>query len=265
MIEIGLTLPSFVEDPEVLMSVARAAEDAKLDAVFAYEHLFRVAADGTRRPALDAWATLGAVGAETQSLRIGTLVARATLRPAAVLAHACETLQRTSGGRMIAVVGAGDRESRPENEEFGLPFGTLDTRVAALREAIGAIADVGVTTWVGGTHARVLEVAAQANGWNRWGGDVDSFAHGVAAVRGVNTEATITWGGLVVLDESDTAATSKAKRLGAGAATMVGAPATIAAAMRPFVAAGADWLILAPVDSSNPANAELVAAIRSDL
>ena len=38
---VGLTLPSFVEDPEIPIAVARAAEAAGLDAVFVFDHLWR--------------------------------------------------------------------------------------------------------------------------------------------------------------------------------------------------------------------------------
>ena len=58
---IGLVFSSFVDDPEVPIGVARAAEDAGLDGVFVYDHLFRRARDGHRRPALEGVALLGAV------------------------------------------------------------------------------------------------------------------------------------------------------------------------------------------------------------
>ena len=48
--KIGLTLPSFVTDPDVPLVVARAAEAAGLDGVFVYDHLFRRAPSGVRRP-----------------------------------------------------------------------------------------------------------------------------------------------------------------------------------------------------------------------
>src|SRR4029079_6104522 len=41
MVNVGLTLPSFVDDPEVPLAVAHAAEAAGLDAVFVYQHVWR--------------------------------------------------------------------------------------------------------------------------------------------------------------------------------------------------------------------------------
>src|SRR5262249_40049239 len=137
MTKLGLTLPSFVDDPEVPITVARAAEKAGLDAVFVYDHVFRDHPP-PRRPALECFALLGAVAAETSTIALGTLVARATLRPPAVLAHCFDTVQRVSNGRLIAGIGSGDRHSRAENESYGLEFGTMSDRVDALHDAVHA-------------------------------------------------------------------------------------------------------------------------------
>ena len=203
--KLGLTLPSFRDDPAPALEIARVAEESGLDGVFAYDHLFRRAADGQRRPALEMFALLGAVAAETTRITIGSLVARATLRPPATLASGFDTLARIAGReRLIVTIGAGDEQSREENESFGLGFGTLEERVAALRHAVDATRDRGYPVWVGGTDASVREVAAaHADGWNRWGGAVERFrAQGeglrIAAAR---DPFTLSWGGLIVLDD----------------------------------------------------------------
>ena len=67
-VRVGLTLPSFVEDPEIPIAVARAAEDAGLDAVFVFDHLWR-GDPPNRRPALECFALLGAVAAETTRIQ----------------------------------------------------------------------------------------------------------------------------------------------------------------------------------------------------
>ena len=63
-----------------------------------------------------------------------------------------------------------------------------------------------------------------------------------------------------MLGADDDAARVRAQRLGASARTLVGGPGTVAAALRAYVDAGAEWVILGPVDSSDPVNAELLAA-----
>src|SRR5262245_33607766 len=173
-VKVGMTLPSFVDDPETPIAVARAAEEAGLDAVFVYDHLWR-GNPPNRRPALECFALLGAIAVETTRIQVGTLVARATLRPAATLANAFFTAQRVSGGRLIAGIGSGDSESRAENEAFGLPFGTMGDRVAALHDAVRAANDGDFPVWVGGRAAQVREIVPLADGWNGWGGGIDRF------------------------------------------------------------------------------------------
>ncbi|MFN8035862.1 MAG: LLM class flavin-dependent oxidoreductase [Acidimicrobiia bacterium] len=267
-VRVGLTLPSFAEDPEVPITIARAAETAGLDGVFVFDHLFRRAADGTRRPALEAMALLGAVAAETTRVRVGTLVARASLRPAATLGAALETVQRVSRGRLIVGVGAGDEESREENESFGIPFGTMADRVAELAAAVDAARGRGFPVWVGGTARAVRDVAAErADGWNRWGGTAARFAsHARELADRVGARPfTLSWGGLVVVRDEATPARDAAERLGAGAHALVGSPQEVARALRAYREAGATWIVLGPVDSADPANAERVASVRAAL
>jgi alkanesulfonate monooxygenase SsuD/methylene tetrahydromethanopterin reductase-like flavin-dependent oxidoreductase (luciferase family) len=262
MVKLGITLPSFRDRAQPALAVARQAEAAGLDGVFAYDHLFRRNAEGERRPSLELFTVMGAVAAVTERVAIGSLVARATLRPPATLAHAFDTVARLAGpDRILATIGAGDAESREENESFGLPFGTLEERVAALEVSVIAARDRGYAVWVGGTHARVREVASRSSdGWNRWGGSVEQFREQATAVRAEAGRApfTMSWGGLVVLGADDAAAEAKAARLGVGAGVVVGGPDTVAAALQEYVAAGADWLVVGPIDSSDPENARLL-------
>ena len=173
-VRLGLTLPSFRDDPAPALAVATAAEASGLDGVFAYDHLFRRAPDGTLRPALELLALMGAVAAETSRIAIGSLVARATLRPPAVLAQGLDTVARIAGReRVLATIGSGDEESRDEMERFGLHYGTVSDRVQALRNTVEKVRDRGYPVWVGGHDPAVREcAAAHADGWNRWGGSV---------------------------------------------------------------------------------------------
>jgi len=261
-VKLGLTLPSFRDDPTPAIEMARIAEQSGLDGVFAYDHLFRRATDGRQRPALELLTLLGAVAAETSRITLGSLVARATLRPAATLASGLDTLARIAGrDRLIVAIGAGDEESREENESFGLGFGTVEDRVVALRDAVDAARDQGFPVWVGGIDRPVREVAAaHADGWNRWGGGVDRFrAQGDALrVAAARTPFTLSWGGLIVLDGDAAAARAKAERLSASTDAIVGGPELVAGALRAYRDAGAEWLIVGPVDSSNPYNAQLL-------
>ncbi len=259
--KIGITLPSFVDDPEVPLTVARTAEDAGLDGVFVYDHLFRRNAAGDRRPALEGIALLGAVATITERISVGTLVLRASLRPPATLAAAVGTVARLAPGRVIAGIGAGDSESKEENETFGLGFGSVDDRIARLGETVDAVRDRGATVWVGGGLEAVRDLASEsADGWNGWGEDLDTFAARVPVVRAAarRTSFECSWGGLVVLDVDDDAAAAKARRLAAPSFALAGGPATLAARLAEYRDAGADWAIVAPVDASDPENARLL-------
>ena len=261
--KVGITLPSFVEDPAIPLAVARAAEDAGVDGVFAYDHLFRRGPDGERRPALEAVALLGAVAAATERIVIGALVLRASLRPAASLAAAVATLARLAPGRVIAGIGAGDGQSKEENETFGLGFGTVDERVAVLGTAIEQTRDRGATVWVGGHEPAVQRLAAnEADGWNGWGDDLAKFRTRAADARASARRRPFecSWGGLMVLDGDDARATEKAKRLGAPPGALVGGPRTLASTLGAYGAAGADWVILGPVDARDPENARRLGA-----
>ncbi len=261
-VRVGLTLPSFVDDPEIPITVARAAERTGLDAVFVFDHLWR-GDPPSRRPALECFALLGAVAAETARIQVGTLVARATLRPPATLAACFETAQRVSGGRLIAGIGAGDSQTRAENESFGLDFGTMIDRVAALHDAVRAASRGDYPVWVGGRAAQVREIVTIADGWNRWGGTPERFGSGVELVREVAPGATITWGGLVLAGDDDAAALAKAAVRPVAADVLVGGPAHLAERLEEFVVRGADWLVLGPVDSSDPHNAEILGDVRA--
>ena len=262
-IRVGLTLPSFVEDPEIPIAVAIAAEEAGLDAVFVFDHLWRGGAP--RRPALECFALLGAIAAETTTIAVGTLVARATLRPAATLANGFATAQRVSGGRLIAGIGAGDSQTRAENEAFGLDFGTMSDRVGALHDAVRASSGGGYPIWVGGRAAQVREIVPLADGWNVWGGSARDLARESILVREIAPAATITWGGLVLLGDDAAAASAKAASRSLASGVIVGGPERVAAEFGEYVERGAEWVIAGPVDSSDRNNAAILGAVRARL
>jgi hypothetical protein len=69
---------------------------------------------------------------------------------------------------------------------------------------------------------------------------------------------TVSWAGLVVVGEDDGAASAKANRLDPPSGAPVGGPEQIAEVLRSYGDAGADWVILGPIDSSNPENASVL-------
>ena len=135
--KLGLSLPMFTADVGRPLTAAARAAAAGYDGVFAPDHLFPPGAPG--RPALEPFAVLAAVAALHPDLHVGTLVTRASLRPAGLLAKQAAALDQMSGGRAILGLGAGDSVSKPEHEAFGIPFASTADRVAILEETAGAL------------------------------------------------------------------------------------------------------------------------------
>lgn len=215
--KVGVTLPQFRDDPEHALVAARAADEiGNIDGVFVFDHLWAIGQP--HRPALSAWPLLGALAEITERVTIGPLVARVSLLADAVLEHHVRTMLRLVGPeRFIAGLGAGDRLSKPENESYGVPFPSLDERVARLRDCAERCERAGATVWIGGLHPKVAEVAVDVGvAQNVWGVEAD-------AVREVGERVEVTWGG-VVADRRE------------------GATETL----RWVRAAGATWCVLAP-------------------
>jgi F420-dependent oxidoreductase-like protein len=104
------------------IAVARAAEEAGLEALFRSDHYTGIVRDPGG--ALDAWTTLAALATVTSTLRLGTLVSPATFRHPSVLARIAVTVDHVSRGRVEVGMGAGWFER--EHAENGFPF--LDAR-----------------------------------------------------------------------------------------------------------------------------------------
>ncbi len=103
--------------------------------------------------------------------------------------------------------------------------------------------------------------AAQADGWNLWGGTKTERFRAQAAdlqAAAARSPFTISWGGLFVVGSDERAARAKAERLGAGPHVHVGGPERVADVLRRYADAGAAWVVVGPVDSSDPENAHLL-------
>ena len=85
-------------------------------------------------PMLESSTALGWIAARTERIRLGTMVAAITYRPAAVLIKAVTTLDVLSGGRAWLGVGAGYHEE--EASRFDLPLPPVAERFAQLEAAL---------------------------------------------------------------------------------------------------------------------------------
>jgi hypothetical protein len=255
---IGVTLPQFREDPAPALAVARSAEDAGLDGVFVFDHLWPLGRPD--RPALHSYELLGAVAAETSSVAVGTLVARVGLLPDAMFLHALLTLHQVAGARLVAGLGTGDVANRDENLAYGVGYSPTGERRARMVACCRALSDAGVVTWIGGRSAaaRGAAVAGGATAWNGWGFDRATFA--AAAAELVGTDVAPTWAGQVLVGRTQDEADAKLARHGPRPGLVWG---TVDALRRHFDAldaAGATWAVCAPLDvGHDPAAPETLA------
>ena len=114
---------------EQWLALARATEEAGLGGLFRSDH-YRSIVRGEPAGSLDAWATLAALAARTERIRLGTMVSPVTFRHASVLAKNVVTVDHISGGRVELGIGAGWYEA--EHESYGFRFGTQRERLDEL-------------------------------------------------------------------------------------------------------------------------------------
>ncbi len=119
-----------------VMELCTHAEESGWDGIWYADH-FMPNAEDTSAPHPEAWTTLAAIGARTQRIRIGTLVAGNTYRHPAVLAKVATTLDHITNGRVVLGLGSGWQEN--EHKQYGIEFYTVAERLARLDEACQVI------------------------------------------------------------------------------------------------------------------------------
>jgi len=195
---VGITLPTFHDDPGRVLRLASDAEKAGIDGVFLFDHLWHIGKKG--QPALHGPTLLGAVLAATNRIRVGSLVARVGIQRPAVLAAMFATLARMAPGRIIAGVGVGDGLNREENEAFGIPFAPRPERITELVELADGLRGEGIPVWIGGTTVAMWQVAAiSADAVNLWNTPVAMTREALPQV----SPAGVTWAGLARAEVAD--------------------------------------------------------------
>lgn len=244
MVAVSLTAPQFSADPSGLFAAARLVADRAFAGLFFVDHL--VPLGSATGPVQEMAASVGAVAGLGLGIRLGTLVARAPLRGAAVTAAVGATAARLADGRFVLGLGMGDRLSFDEIDRYGLSRLPVAERARVLAETIEAAraAYPGLETWAGGRSGRLVELAAEiADGWNGWMVPSDELARLVSLFRNARPGFAVTWGGTVVLGETSEDVARLGGRRGL-ADTVSGTPPEVAARLRELSAAGADELIV---------------------
>jgi alkanesulfonate monooxygenase SsuD/methylene tetrahydromethanopterin reductase-like flavin-dependent oxidoreductase (luciferase family) len=132
--------------PVELIEVVQLADQRTVDSVFVSDHLVQAEpGTGSHEPMLEALTTLGFLAANTDRIRLGALVAAATMRPAAVLIKAVTTLDVLSAGRAWFGIGAGYHEQ--EAHDFGVPLPPTAERFQWLADTL----ELARHMWAGDT------------------------------------------------------------------------------------------------------------------
>ena len=139
-LSLNITNYSWPGGPEALgpklARVVRAADAAgSIDTVWVADHLIQ--ADPTAVPdseMLEAYTALGFLAAETERVRLGTMVSAVTFRAASLLIKAVTTLDVLSGGRVWLGLGAGYLED--EARAMDLPLPPIARRFEVLEETL---------------------------------------------------------------------------------------------------------------------------------
>ena len=124
------------------VALARASEEHGIPALFRSDHYMNLDGQHPERGSLDAWGTVCALAAITETLRLGTLVSPATFRHPSNLAKLVATADQISGGRVELGLGAGWHER--EHRAYGFPFPPTRERMDVLEEQL----EVVMRSWV---------------------------------------------------------------------------------------------------------------------
>jgi F420-dependent oxidoreductase-like protein len=128
------------------VAIAEACERSGIGTLFRSDHYLSVE-DKRERGSLDAWASLAALAAVTEKLRLGTMVSPATFRHPSVFAKLAATVDQISGGRVSPGLGAGwwDRE----HEAYGFDLPELGPRMEAFEEQL----EIATRSWADGAFS----------------------------------------------------------------------------------------------------------------
>jgi F420-dependent oxidoreductase-like protein len=173
--KIGISIGGFPMATEavtmgpMLSRSARRADEAGFDSLWTMDHFFQIPITGQppEAPLLEAYAVLAFLAAETERIRLGTMVTCVAYRHPGVLIKAVTSIDVLSGGRVIFGVGAGapfnelppGRSPRDfEAYGLGIPFPSLAERFERLEEVV----QIALQMWRGdqapwhGTHYQLL-------------------------------------------------------------------------------------------------------------
>lgn len=139
-------------------SIGRKAEEAGFDSFWVMDHFFQIPGLGqAEEPMLESYSALAFIAAQTQKIKLGTMVTGVTYRHPGLLVKTVTTLDVLSSGRAYLGIGAGWFER--EHLGLGVPFPPLKERFERLEEAlqIAHLMWSGEVTQYNGKHYQLAE------------------------------------------------------------------------------------------------------------
>jgi hypothetical protein len=133
----GLMLPNkghLYGDANLLIELAGMAEESGWEGFFLWDHI----GGGGDAPTMDPWLCLGAIAAQTKTMRLGTMITPLARRRSQKVAREIVTLDHISHGRAVLGVGLGDMVNK-DFKAFGDETGPR-TRAEMLDESLEIIA-----------------------------------------------------------------------------------------------------------------------------
>jgi len=156
-VKFGVQFKQEFESYDGLRDAVQSVYELGFVSAWLYDHLYPVRG----KPNLESWTTLSALAADTEYIRLGTLVSCNAFRYPQLLVKMASTVDVISNGRLEFGIGMG--WYKKEHLAYGIPFPDLKTRTEQLEEALQIIKGM----WAGdrasfqGKHYFVQDVELQ--------------------------------------------------------------------------------------------------------